>query len=51
MRLHASIIRDYMIPAKLEHYTCMANLLFFAGHLQEVENMLKAMPCKPDLAA
>jgi thioredoxin-like negative regulator of GroEL len=51
MRLYASIIRDYTIPAKLEHYTCMANLLGCAGHLQEAENMLKAMPCKADVAA
>ncbi len=44
MRLYASIIRDYTILAKLEHYTCMANLLGCAGHLQEAENMLKQCP-------
>jgi hypothetical protein len=38
-----------MIPAKLEHYTCMVDL-GCAGHLQEVENMVMAMPCKPQVA-
>ncbi|CAM6044374.1 unnamed protein product, partial [Sphagnum compactum] len=42
---------DYMIPAKLQHYTCMVNLLGPAGHLQEAENMVMAMPCKPHVAA
>jgi pentatricopeptide repeat protein len=47
MCLYASMIRDYMIPAKLEHYTCMVDLLGRAGHLQKAENMIMAMPCKP----
>jgi pentatricopeptide repeat protein len=51
MCLYASMIRDYMIPAKLEHYTCMVDLLGHAGHLQEAENMVMAMPCKPQAAA
>ncbi len=51
MCLYASMIRDYMIPAKLEHYTCMVDLLGRAGHLQEAENMVMAMPCKPQAAA
>ncbi|KAH9536443.1 hypothetical protein CY35_17G109100 [Sphagnum magellanicum] len=40
-----------MISAKLEHYTCMVDLLGRAGHLQEVENMVMAMPWKPHVAA
>jgi len=40
-----------MISAKLEHYTCMVDLLGHAGHLQEVENMVMAMPWKPHVAA
>jgi hypothetical protein len=40
-----------MIGAKLEHYTCMVDLLGHAGHLQEVENMVMAMPWKPYVAA
>jgi hypothetical protein len=51
MHCHASMVTNYMISAKLEHYTCMVNLLGRAGHLQEVENMVMAMPWKPDVAA
>jgi pentatricopeptide repeat protein len=51
VHLYGSMIRDYMIPAKLEHYTCMVDLLGRAGHLQEAENMVMAMPCKPQVAA
>jgi hypothetical protein len=42
---------DYAISAKLEHYTCMVNLLGHAGHLQEAENMVMAMPPEPHVAA
>jgi pentatricopeptide repeat protein len=38
-----------MISPKLEHYTCMVDLLGHAGHLQEAENMIKAMPWEPDV--
>ncbi len=48
---YASMITDYMISAKLEHYTCMVDLLGSAGYLQEAENMVMAMPCKPQVAA
>ncbi len=46
--LSMSII--YKISAKLEHYTCMVDLLGHAGHLQEAENMIKVMPCNPNMA-
>jgi hypothetical protein len=36
----------YMVSAKLEHYTCMVDLLGCAGYLQEAENMIKARPHK-----
>jgi pentatricopeptide repeat protein len=36
----------YIISPKLEHYTCMVNVLGLAGHLQEAETMLKMMPDK-----
>jgi pentatricopeptide repeat protein len=32
------------MSAKLENYTYMVELLGRAGHLQEAENMIKAMP-------
>jgi pentatricopeptide repeat protein len=34
----------YMISAKLDHYTCIVDLLGHAGHLQEAENVIKEMP-------
>jgi pentatricopeptide repeat protein len=43
MHCYASMVTDYMISAKLEHYTCMVDLLGHAGHLQEAENMVMAM--------
>jgi pentatricopeptide repeat protein len=51
MHCYASMVTDYMISAKLEHYTCMVDLLGHAGHVQEVENMVMAMPWKPHVAA
>jgi hypothetical protein len=40
-----------MISPKLEHYMCMLNLLGCAGHLQDAEKRIKAMRCKPCVAA
>jgi hypothetical protein len=51
MQLYASMITHYMIPAKLEHYTCMVDLLDHVGCLQEAENMIMAVPFKPQVAA
>ncbi|KAH9549631.1 hypothetical protein CY35_10G029700 [Sphagnum magellanicum] len=50
MHLYALMIRDYMIFAKLEHYTCMVDHLGHVGHLQEVEDIVMAMPYKPQVA-
>jgi len=44
MQFYASVVTDCMISAKLEHYTCMVNLLGHAAHLQQAENMVMAMP-------
>jgi pentatricopeptide repeat protein len=51
MHCYASMVTDYMSSAKLEHYTCMVDFLGCAGHLQEAENMVMAMPWKPHVAA
>jgi pentatricopeptide repeat protein len=51
MCCYASMITVYIISAKLEHYTCMIDILGCAGHPQEAENMIKVMPCKPHVAA
>jgi hypothetical protein len=34
----------YMVSAKLEHGTCMVNVLDCAGHLKEAENMINMIP-------
>ncbi len=46
MRCYVSMTTVYMVSAKLEHYTCMVDLLGCAGYLQEAENMIKARPHK-----
>jgi len=51
MCCYASMITDYMISAKYKHDTCMVNLFCSAGHLQEAENMVMAVPWKPNVAA
>jgi pentatricopeptide repeat protein len=51
MWCYASMVTEYMISAKSEHYTCMVDLLGRAGHLQEAANMVMAMPCEPHVAA
>jgi pentatricopeptide repeat protein len=47
LHCYALMSTVYMIPAKLEHYTCVVNLLGLAGHPQEAENVIHRMPCKP----
>ncbi|CAM6004795.1 unnamed protein product [Sphagnum balticum] len=49
-RSFGSMSTVHKISAKLEHYTCMVDLLGRAGHLHEAEDMIKVMPCKPDVA-
>jgi pentatricopeptide repeat protein len=50
MRCYASMVTDYMISIKFEHYTCMVNLLGHAGHLEEAEKLVMAMPYEPHVA-
>jgi hypothetical protein len=40
----------HKISTKLEHYICVVDLLSRAGHLQEVEDVIKAMPYNPNVA-
>ncbi len=47
---YALMGKVYMISAKLDHYTCIVDLLDHSGHLQEAENVIKEMPCKPNAA-
>jgi len=50
LHFYALMTTVYRIPAKLEHCTCMVDLLGHAGHLQEADNIIQGMPCKPDAA-
>ncbi|CAK9226489.1 unnamed protein product [Sphagnum troendelagicum] len=45
-----SISLVYGIPAAVEHYTCMVDLLGHAGHLQAAEDMIKTISCEPSAA-
>eukprot|EP01018_Ginkgo_biloba_P018613 Gb_39440 [translate_table: standard] len=40
--------QDYGITPKLEHYTCMVDLLGRAGLLDEAHEFIKKMPLEPD---
>jgi pentatricopeptide repeat protein len=45
---YASMSKLHMISGTLEHHACMVDLLGHAGHLQEAENVIKAIACKPN---
>ncbi|KAJ9556154.1 hypothetical protein OSB04_010768, partial [Centaurea solstitialis] len=42
-----SMMRDYKINAKPDHFTCMVDLLGRAGRLVEALDLIKTMPFKP----
>jgi pentatricopeptide repeat protein len=37
------------ICAMVEHYACMVDLLGRAGHLHKAEDLIKTMPCEPNV--
>lgn len=43
-----SMVDEYKLEPKLEHYTCMVDLLGRAGHLKEAYDLIMAMPCVTD---
>ncbi|XVE56207.1 hypothetical protein DITRI_Ditri03aG0219200 [Diplodiscus trichospermus] len=43
-----NMYRDYGIEAKMEHYSCMVNLLGRSGKLEEAYAMIKQMPFEPN---
>ncbi|XP_034709259.1 pentatricopeptide repeat-containing protein At4g01030, mitochondrial [Vitis riparia] len=43
-----SMITDYSIVPRLEHYCCMVDLLGRAGYLDEAWDLIHTMPLKPD---
>jgi pentatricopeptide repeat protein len=44
-----SMRQDYCITPRLEHYTCMVDLLGRAGKLDEAQDFVQNMPFKPDV--
>ncbi|XP_021639104.2 pentatricopeptide repeat-containing protein At4g16835, mitochondrial [Hevea brasiliensis] len=45
-----SMVSDYGVETKPEHYTCMVDLLGRAGKLDEAVDLIKKMPFKPHVA-
>lgn len=43
-----SMVRDYNISPKLQHYGCMIDILGRAGLFDEVETLMNSMEMKPD---
>ncbi|XP_065864666.1 pentatricopeptide repeat-containing protein At2g34400 [Euphorbia lathyris] len=50
-RLFYSMKSSFGLVPKLEHYTCMVDLLGRAGHLHEAWDVIERMPGKPDEVA
>ncbi|KAJ7519277.1 hypothetical protein O6H91_20G031400 [Diphasiastrum complanatum] len=40
----------YALAAKVEHYSCIVDLLGRSGCLNEADDIVNSMPCKPDLS-
>ncbi|PQM36052.1 pentatricopeptide repeat-containing protein [Prunus yedoensis var. nudiflora] len=43
-----SMIENYGLKPRLEHYTCVVDLLGRSGRLDEAESMIRSMPVKAD---
>ncbi|XP_038887927.1 pentatricopeptide repeat-containing protein At2g41080 isoform X2 [Benincasa hispida] len=42
------MVKKYKLKPRVEHYTCVVDLLGRAGHLEEAEGMIRSMPVKAD---
>lgn len=42
------MVKEYCIPARVQHYTCMIDLLGHAGRLHEAHNLIQQMETEPD---
>ncbi|KAH0855705.1 hypothetical protein HID58_003947 [Brassica napus] len=45
-----SMVRDYRVEPRPDHYTCMVDLLGRAGKLEEALELIRSMPFKPHAA-
>ncbi|KAF6149569.1 hypothetical protein GIB67_003717 [Kingdonia uniflora] len=50
-RFWESMVRDYKIEPKEDHYACMVDMLGRAGRLDEAHKMIKSMPMRPHPSA
>ncbi|CAA7014764.1 unnamed protein product [Microthlaspi erraticum] len=46
-----SMVRDYRVEPRPDHYTCMVDLLGRAGKLAEALKLIRSMPFRPQAAA
>ncbi|XP_010932012.1 pentatricopeptide repeat-containing protein At1g09190 [Elaeis guineensis] len=49
-KLFASMVEDYRIEPKLEHYGCMVDLLGRCGFVEEAHELVRSMPMRPNAA-
>lgn len=49
-KFYSSLCNEYKIEPKMEHYTCMVDLLANGGRLTEAYRFIEKMPLKPDVA-
>eukprot|EP00268_Persea_americana_P010583 TRINITY_DN14316_c2_g1_i2.p1 TRINITY_DN14316_c2_g1~~TRINITY_DN14316_c2_g1_i2.p1 ORF type:complete len:1223 (+),score=228.06 TRINITY_DN14316_c2_g1_i2:66-3734(+) len=45
-----SMIEEHVIEPRVEHYTCMVDLLGRAGHLDDAKEVIERMPIEPDVS-
>ncbi|KAL4589367.1 hypothetical protein LXL04_002273 [Taraxacum kok-saghyz] len=50
-KIFESMIKEYGIEPKLEHYGCMVDLYARSGHLDEALRFIQSMPCAPHAEA
>ncbi|KAF5187560.1 Pentatricopeptide repeat-containing protein [Thalictrum thalictroides] len=48
LTLFQSMVRDFGVVPRMEHYGCVVDLLGRAGHLEEATKLIQKMPFEPD---
>jgi pentatricopeptide repeat protein len=46
-----AMAHDYGISSSMVHWSCMVDVLGWAGHLEETKLLIDSMPVEPDVAA
>ncbi|OVA12164.1 Pentatricopeptide repeat [Macleaya cordata] len=50
LKIFISMLEDFRIEAKAEHYTCMVDLLGRVGLIDEAKEVIEKMPVKPEVS-